>query len=199
MLRLVLCRHSTRSSILENDCSISVDGINLINNRMKEIKKFISQPQIIYTSPYKRTLETSYCMLPHFNSKPQIVIDYNLRETLFNESQVKYLNTPLIKLLNSISDSNINNINIEENKFETWDDINRRSKNFIDNLQEKMQVSECVGITHGGIINSVLSYVDKDYKFDIENIDPATYTPAYFDFVVIDITTSTTKVVYRNF
>ena len=167
---------------------------------MNEIKKFIKTPSIIYTSPYKRTLETSYCILQHFNSKPQIIVDTNLRETLFNENLVKYLGIPLIKLLKSIPDMKIN---IEEKKYETWNDINERSKNFIDNLQEKVQNSECyteyMGISHGGTINSILSYVDKDYKFDIENIDPTTYVPKYFDFVVIDITKNTKKVVYKNF
>src|SRR5947207_1912688 len=126
MIRLVLCRHSIRQSTTDVDCSITEEGVNLIDERMKDIKQFITNPSIIYTSPYKRTLETSFCIESHFDSKPQIIIENDIRETIFHKKLIETLDTPLKKLIK-------NNSNVDDNTFEKWNDVSERSTNLIKN------------------------------------------------------------------
>ena len=103
MIRLVLCRHSIRQSTTEVDCSITEEGVSLIDERMDDIKQFITNPSIIYTSPYKRTLETSFCIESHFDSKPQIIIENGIRETIFHKKLIENLDSPLKKLIKNNS------------------------------------------------------------------------------------------------
>lgn len=203
MIRIVLCRHSIRENISEQDCGISDEGVELIDTRMEEIKKFIKNPSVIYTSPYKRTIETSLCISSHFSSEPTIIINKYLRETVFNERQIKYIGKSLTTYVRKYL----------KTEYDTWDDIYFRSKKFIEDMQfqatlllkdnaeydSELSRFEYIGVTHGGIMNGIMKCIDVDYVFDDQNDNPVTYIPKYFDYVVLDITKDSINIVYRNF
>ncbi len=168
----------------ETNCSISNAGIDLINITTQKIKEEIPNIDMIYTSPYKRCIETSMCIESHFSQQPPIQITKLLRETLFTPHQLNNIGTPLIQY-----------INIQE--YDTWDTVKENGKIFLEQLQLSTN-NNIMAVTHGGVINSILSYIDNTYKFDYYNTDPNTYVPKYCDYIILEYD-KIWKLVYKSF
>ena len=188
-MRLIICRHSIRECTTESDCSISAEGVTLINNRMEEIKSYIKgEVTTILTSPYKRTIETSYCISNNLINKPIISICMELRETVFNSNQIDKLPISLRELINT------------DNKFDTWDTIYDRAKQFLDNITI-LNNNTIFAVTHGAPINAIIKTVLPTYTFDDTNANPTTYVPKYFDYAVLeyDFQNEKWQIIYKNF
>ena len=155
--RLIITRHSIREDITESDCSISSEGVRLIESRMPDIDKFSQNPEIILTSPYKRCIDTSLCISTFYDSSLTIQIEPLIKETMFNERQHRHLPDPLLDYVK------FNRI------YDTWDAIYERSKNFLDHIikkyYEQNQNKTIFAVTHGGVINCLTKFVDPNYNF----------------------------------
>lgn len=191
MYKVLICRHSNRDSQYIN-CGISDDGIKLIDSRINDMKKWISYPEVIYTSPYRRTLETAQCISSHFYMHNNIQFDNMLEEVLFHEEQKIILGEPLKRKLHWDTKKDLEN----------WDSVNERTNKFLQNLKYDVankNEKDIICVTHGGVINSILTNLDPTYSFDKDNTNPNTYVPGYCDFIVLQVTTDDITILHKNF
>lgn len=192
MFRLLVCRHSERDTQAVN-CGISENGINLIDSKIDDIKKWISEPELILTSPYRRTLETAQCIGAHFNLQQDKIKFHNLiEEVIFHEHQKEKLGEPLKRTLgwNDLRE------------LEVWNDVFERTELFFDDIKQYSQLYDkknLICITHGGIINSMLTVLNPSYEFDKDNTNPHTYVPQYCEFIVLEISMSSIKLIHKSF
>lgn len=196
-MRLIICRHSIRECTTESDCSISVEGVELINNRMNEIRQHIMGNCVsIFTSPYRRAIETSYCISNNLSCNTVISMNIELRETVFNNNQINKLPLSLFEL---IKKNSINNDTLD-----TWNDIFERAKNFLKYAEifaESFNNDTIIAVSHGAPINAIIKTVDPTHVFDDANANPTTYIPKYFDYAVLNFDTRNKKweIIYKNF
>lgn len=202
-MKLILIRHSIRQDIKGTDCSISDDGIKLIDERANDILQYIEPSSIphqgvkiaLLSSPFKRTIETAMCLATHFKDYlPDIVIEPLLHETLFNNRMTRYIHESVIRYSRGNSEKLL-----DKNRYETWNDIRLRCIKFLYKIVEGELGTTVVAVTHGGIINMILTIVDPKYKFDIYESDPTKYVPKYFDYVVLKYENSKWNIEYKNF
>jgi broad specificity phosphatase PhoE len=200
MLRYVFIRHSTRNLEQKMDCGITEEGVLLVENNMKDVDNFITNLRYIISSPYRRTLETSFCVAKHFddklcdNKKTKIVIDNTFREILLNECQKLSMTEPLKNKLSGV-----------DGEYESFEEMSERLKIYFSNLQNELpeehdsEPEEYIYVTHGGVINIILEIIDPEYVFDKNAKDPSKYKPHYSDFIVVDISKTSIEVIYKNF
>lgn len=185
-MKFVLFRHSVREHVVENNCSISHEGVDMVNAKLDELKDIMElAPEIIFTSPYKRAFDTSLCIASYYNKQLtsrqynylyiQIMIDMDLRETVFRETQTEQLDRPLLEYLN-----------LQE--FDTWETIMKRCELYLNKIKSYAVdgYNAVFGVSHGGFLNAIIKVVDPSYDFDTDNIDPHSYVPKYADFVIFD-------------
>ena len=183
-MKLLLIRHSIREINDESDCSISMDGIKLIDDRFQEIMnccKFVNP--VILSSPFKRTIDTAICIASKINRKSNIIIEQLLHETIYHSKMQEKLSDPLSRYIDC--------------KIETHDDILNRSIQFLDKIKIKNN-TDTIAITHGGVINSILSLVDPNHKSCFET-DPDKYVPRYLDYVLLEYNDAKWIICYKNF
>jgi broad specificity phosphatase PhoE len=213
-MRLILVRHSIRKDNGNTDCSISTDGIKLIDDRAHDILKYIDDPNVIFlSSPFRRTIETAMCLCTNFSTNwlpklskfdqsdkcttvfevPDIVVEPLLHETMFNRWMDINIPKPVIMYSRASSDKLKNS-----GRYETWSDIVLRCKKFLDKVIKRNQ-KITLAITHGGIINAVLLSIDATYVFDMKQSNPAKYIPGYLDYVVLEYESEKWRVAYRSF
>ena len=195
-MKFVLFRHSIREHMVENNCSISREGVDMVNTKLDKLKDIMEQsPEIILTSPYKRAFDTSLCIASYYNKQfdskqsIQIVIDIDLRETVFREMLTEHLDRTLFEYLNL-------------QKLDTWETITERCKSYLEKIKPYANIYNVVfGVSHGGFLNAIVKVVDSSYEFDTNNIDPHSYVPKYADFVIFDYNeiSDVWTVEYRNF
>ncbi|AYV75574.1 MAG: hypothetical protein Terrestrivirus2_82 [Terrestrivirus sp.] len=195
-MKFVLFRHSIREHMVENNCSISREGVDMVNTKLDELKNIMEQsPEIILTSPYKRAFDTSLCIASYYNKQSnsmqniQIMIDIDLRETVFREMQTEHLDRTLFEYLN-----------LQE--FDTWETIMERCKSYLKKIKPYANSYNVVfGVSHGGFLNAIVKVIDPSYNFDTDNIDPHSYVPKYADFVIFNYDKINDKwvVEYKNF
>jgi broad specificity phosphatase PhoE len=186
-MRVIIVRHSIRKNLTDLNCGISSDGVTLIKEKMKEIEKYIETPDAIYVSPYHRTIETSYCM---YSNNCTRIIDNDIRETLLEKKYIVNEQHPLAIYLNIIEE-------------ESWDDIKERCVKFFEKIANSCY-ENIVVVTHGGIVNVMLSLIDENYEFDKHNSNPSTYVPEYFGYFVADFSSHSknqknAKIIYKSF
>ena len=195
-MKLILIRHSIRSDTANTDCSITDDGIKLIDDRAYDIFKHIEgRPIAFMSSPFKRTFETTMCLATHLDPLPNIIIEPLLHETLFGNWMEKYIHHSLIRYSRMSSDK-LKISKKYENKYETWSDVKLRCKQFLKKIVD-LDYKTVVAVTHGGIINSMLSVVDPTYSFDRGVSNPAKYIPDYCDYIVLSYKDGKWSPLYR--
>lgn len=192
MFRVLICRHSERDTQPVN-CGISENGINMIDNKIHDIKKWISCPEYIFTSPYRRTIETAQCICAHYSLK-QDKIRFNnfVEEVFFYEEQKEKLGEPLKRVLgwNDLRE------------LENWDNVFDRTQMYFDDLKQHAYIydkKDIICITHGGVINSMLTLLDPTYEFDRDNTNPHTYVPQYCEFIVVEVSKNDVKLIHKSF
>lgn len=191
-MRLVLIRHSIRQDVGDTDCSITEEGIRLVDDRAEEIMKYVGPNPDILTSPFRRAVETAMCLARRVKS--EITIDPILHETLFHRGMTRNLPASLTRYISQTTPQ------LSEG-FETWASIGQRCRRFLANVAERDR--DVVAVSHGGIINTVLALIDPTYRFDTQCSDPTLYVPRYCDYLVLETgdVDDPTKwtIVHRNF
>jgi broad specificity phosphatase PhoE len=190
-MQVILIRHSIRETYDETDCGITVEGIKLVEDRMTEVKKFITNDNNkILVSPFKRTIETGLCIAGTL-SNITIEIEPILHEALLNSHMIVGTPLPLFKYLNK--EKNLNSV-------ESWNDIRERSEKILDTFVEKMEENtNLIAVTHGGIINMIIDIIDPNFIFNVNMADPKNYVPAFCDYAILSYDNSKWSCVYRNF
>ena len=172
-MKLLLIRHSIRETTDDADCSISTEGIVLIEKRCDEILKYITLDKNVklLSSPFKRAIETAMCITSKFSNLENIIIEPLLHETIFNSCMSEKLSKPMMQYIKMESS-------------ETWLDINNRCQQFLNKIV-KMD-SDVLAVTHGGVLNGILTVVNPHYKFSKIETDPNKYIPKYADYVLLE-------------
>lgn len=193
-----LVRHSIREdrkttqAISETDCNISEDGIKLAENTAHILSKQVKEFTKIYSSPFRRTLETSYIISTKFKNVP-IEISKNISEVIIDYF-MEHMDIKLPIVLKKYLDSN--NITVPESK----ENIFNRCKNFIDSINKSDDYNkDLLVVTHGGVINVIIKQLFPEYNFNIENrIPPDKYVPKYCDYIAIKFDNSKWKIISSN-
>ena len=195
-MRLIMFRHSIREDLNESNCSITDEGVNLIEKEMQVIGPYyMPNPQLILTSPYQRCLETSYCVSGYYaityKMNLLIQIDDDIRETIISNGTYANIGTPLKKKFNLT-------------EYDNWDTIKQRCFNFLNKIAHYSMtnnIDNIIAVSHGGILNIILSLLDSTFKFNTTGTDPSTYVPKYFNYIVLDFnkTTRIWTIVCKNF
>lgn len=204
-MKILIMRHSIREhSNGDNNCSINKNGIKLINKVFEEIKQYII-PEIIYSSPYKRTLDTSLIIQQNIekhngNVDCQIIINKMLREVILKNLQIKDLDKPLLEIImNDLKDDHDSN-NI---KYEGNNEMNSRCKMFLNKITTIYgnQNKDLAFITHGGVVNEFYKIIDSSHNYSINWNNPDTYTPKYCGYFIIEYNSEKNKfdVLKKNF
>jgi len=187
-MKVVVIRHSIRNDTGETDCSITNEGIKLIDNKIIELSTLVDFDNVtIITSPFKRTIETSQCIAKHASPDTNIIMDRLLHETFLSKQMMEKLPKILLEYCGT--------------KYETWSDIKERCSKFLNKIQGSKIKTDIIAITHGGIVNSILSIVDPSYKFEQKYITADKYVPGYCGYIVIELDENTRKwsVIKKNF
>lgn len=146
-------RHSIRTHHEEINCSITKEGIDFaIHRALLFQNKVNAYPEIIYTSPYKRTIETSNAMNAIFDA--EIKINYDIVETF---SQY-YGNHENFHKIDEELKSNIRMHNIHMP--ESYHDMVSRCKRFVKHLETEI-FEFAIVVSHWGLVNmlaQVLGY-----------------------------------------
>jgi len=193
-----LIRHSLRedrkttTAVSETDCSISEEGVKLAEDLATNLKKLLDTKVVdkIYISPYKRTLETSYIIASKF---PDVKLEISplISEVIVNYP-LQHMDIRVPQILNKLLHSN--NITMPEQK----EHVFKRCSAFIDTVNTTCDNSVLV-VTHGGIINIILSTLFEWYKFNIlERCAPDKYTPKCCDYVAIQYDGNSWQLVTSN-
>jgi len=177
-MRVLVIRHSIRENNQE-DCSISHEGVKLINSKTDEIREHLNYPYIIYTSPYKRTIQTAMCIANNFDCDCNIIIDKKLHETLFDKNNMLNQETQIVS-------SFVNKTQ------ESWSDVKKRCEELlIQCVNVLIELKTCetgsdniILVTHGGVVNMLLQLVCPEYTFDKNEKNPDKYIPKYCDYDV---------------
>lgn len=178
-MKIILLRHEEReidigfySNLTEygiiNACNILPDKLNKLNI------------DIIFSSPFTRTLQTIYPYSNLYNKN--VNIEYGLYEYLHNPYFLlgKWYYT--IDDINDIDLKSIINYNyesiIKKNDFsvlEDEEDLEKRVKKFFDYLKKNFYNQTILIVTHKGVINKIkdiyLRRTDMDEHFDMGSIE----------------------------
>lgn len=178
MTKIWLVRHSIREDSLtnnvasESDCSITAEGVNLAESIAKQLSS--KQIKNIYSSPYKRAIQTAYVMSCQLNLK-NIIITPLASEVITSFSK----ETGTVSLPPAMEYYfKANNITFPEK----MENIQNRCKELLDDLKNK---EDALIITHGGFINETIRLLYPKYIYEQTNI-PALYKPAYCDYVCFE-------------
>jgi len=211
-------RHSIREfNQTTNDfnCSITKEGVELVRSVFEEIKDHINLNSLtIFTSPYKRTIETSLCLQhlikktsnPHNNTNINtnintntnacITIDNVLREVILKEHQLCDLDPTLDMIIkDEIGD-----------QYETFFDMYERckvfmNKIFMNNIKNYKNdiINDIIVVTHGGLVNGFMNIVDSSHEYNFDWVDPKTYVPKYCGYFIVEINDLEMKLIKKNF
>ena len=166
MNKIYLIRHSTSVGNEDNiiqgniDYSLSKKGIELLNNfdytRIKKIKN-------IYSSPCKRTLETSQIIKSKLNVNCDIIIDYDIIEKqagILNGKSKDYLKKYKKKYLDIYLDrGDYDKIPDGEN----WEYTQARVLSFLEKYIDKHEECDLV-VTHAAFMRMLINTITFEYR-----------------------------------
>jgi len=147
------------------DPPLTKNGIEQSSNLYKNILDI--KPDLIYTSPLRRTLQTVfYSLLNQINNIP-IIIDDNIREfNLGRLSDFRHSKDQIIKYTKLLTYNNLNFDNISEdsnNKRESEEDVNKRIQQFLEklklNIKDKPHIKNVIVYSHSLFISKILKYL----------------------------------------
>jgi probable phosphoglycerate mutase len=154
------------------DSPLTNNGITQSTNLYKNILDI--KPDLIYTSPLRRTLQTLfYSLLNQINTKIPIIIDDDVRE--FNRGRpcdFRHNKDQIIKFTklfnyNNIDYTNISN-NPNSNKSESFENVNKRVQIWLEKLKiyikDKPHITNIVVYSHAMFIRAALDYLSKKIK-----------------------------------
>jgi broad specificity phosphatase PhoE len=193
MHKILICRHSTRDT-QPIDCCISQEGVDIIDNKINDIKKLIPNPKHIITPPYRRTMETAQCICAHYVQHVKIITENQVEEVMFHEHQKNTIGEPLKRLLKWDIESN--------RSLENWDDVHKRSQIYLNSIQSSVYpwtYEESICVTHGGIINSIITLLDDTYTYDLNGTNPHAYVPNFCEYIVVEFTPTSIKLIHKSF
>ena len=157
-MKIYLLRHEKRYLDSNNfDVDLTPDGFKC-SKKLADILEELNI-DIVYSSPYKRVIQTIEPYLIKSNKK--INIEYGLYESLTNdtdESNIRKINTDLYgyNYINKYYKSFIDINYLEPG--ENYEEIKFRSRNFVRNLQSNdfLINKNILIVTHMSIINGIL-------------------------------------------
>lgn len=154
------------------DSPLTNNGITQSTNLYKNILDI--KPDLIYTSPLRRTLQTLfYSLLNQINTKIPIIIDDNVRE--FNRGRpcdFRHNKDQIIKYTklfnyNNIDYTNISN-DLNSNKRESFENIHGRVLAWLEGIKtyikDKPHIQNIVVYSHVFFIRTALDYLSKKIK-----------------------------------
>jgi broad specificity phosphatase PhoE len=178
-------RHSIRAdagnkvSPPETDCSITDEGVKLAVSKAELLKPKISKVgklNRIYSSPYTRTLETSYALLSVFKATELHIVPELSEMITVSYKNHKEAQVPLA-LLTYINAYHVNYP--EQTKH-----VVHRCKRVLDML-EKEDFENVILVTHGGIMNTLIKMIMPEYNYE-NNSKPDEYVPRYCDHATFE-------------
>ena len=164
MLNITLLRHAesvyNKDNIFQGqiDCECSENGINLA----KELKKIFKEDDydFVFCSPLKRARKTAEILI----EKLPIYYDDRLKEI----SLGAFENTKITK---EKQKSLITQTSLPDG-VETYEELDKRVKSFLDMLKEKYKNNEKILIiTHGGTIHSIKRILSMNDNKKTKNLD----------------------------
>lgn len=164
-----------------NDDSLNKEGIS----QVRKLRDFISREKIdiIYSSPMKRTKETSEIIMEGLKNKPEIITDPRVMELdfgIFDGKSLDYIKKHYYKIY----------IERKNNKFqckipngESYKMVYNRILDFLKDIYENEKNKTILIVTHATTLKLFL-YLLTDYK--LEDIEKIYYTnTSLFKFDVI--------------
>ena len=174
-MKIILLRHEERFFDVGFFSNLTDEGIirsntSLVTN-LEKIKI-----DVIFSSPFIRTLQTIYPYCNKINKK--IKIEYGLYEYIHNPY---FLLFPWYHTINDIKDIDLKSIIqlkyksvVDKNDFhilENENDLEKRIKKFFNYLLEKYKNKTVLLVTHKGVINKIkdiyIQKTDMDAEFDM--------------------------------
>jgi len=148
------------------DPPLTKEGISQSSDLYKNIIDI--KPDLIYTSPLRRTIQTLfYSLLNQINNDMPIIIDENLRE--FNRGRkcdFRHSKDQIIKYTKLLNYNNINYDKIPDNlnnSRETEENLNKRIQQFLEDLKlyikDKPNIKNIVIYSHGLYISNMLKFL----------------------------------------
>ena len=176
-------RHSIRSDSIgseksppESDCYITDEGVVLAIKTADLLKEKINKLDKIYSSPYRRTLQTSYSILSIFPKTEMHVLPELSEMITVSCKNHKHAKVPL----SLTAYLNAYGVNYPEKSEHVIDRCTRLLK-----ILEDEQFENIILVSHGGIINTLIKMIIPDYKFN-NNLAPNVYLPKYCDYVAFE-------------
>lgn len=184
-MKIILLRHEEREFDVSFYSNLTDNGVikscTLLPKKLKKLNI-----DVIFSSPFIRTLQTIYPYCNKYNKK--INLEYGLYEYIHNPY---FLLIDWYKEYNDIEDNDLKSIvnkkyksivnKSDFNILENEDDLTKRIKKFFDHLELNYKNKTILFVTHKGVINKIKDiYVKKtsmDDHFDMGKIE--IYTPAY--------------------
>lgn len=186
MVKVRILRHSERTDYTEpykwvfytgycsNDSPLTSRGFDMANTKAKLLANDPDfKPQVIYTSPYTRTIQTAVQMKTIFNDA-DVIIENLLAE--YQESYVHKINIYPTGI--PIYNADGNNFNFPE----SYADLEKRVMYIIPKLIKKRS-SDIIIITHGEVVKVFISYLQQ--MFPDKLLDPGRtpyLTCIYFEY-----------------
>lgn len=178
-MKVILLRHEERGIDVGFYSNLTEQGIinscNLLPDKLNKLKI-----DIIFSSPFIRTLQTIYPYSNLYNKK--VNIEYGLYEYLHNPyfllgNWYYYINDINDDDLKSIINYKYNSV-IKKNDFsvlEDEEDLEKRVKKFFEYLKRNFYNQTVLIVTHKGVINKIkdiyLRRTDMDENFTMGSIE----------------------------
>lgn len=171
MVRLILLRHEKRENYPGFFSNLTNDGIKDAFNLSKKLK--LLNIDIIYCSPFVRTLQTIFPYCYNYNKK--VNIEYALHEYKHNPY---FIFEPCIYNIEDIDNfflNSINNTNYQSlikpkdfNYFLLEDEknLNKRINEFLNYLKKYKKNKNILLVSHKGVINQIKKIINKNTNMD---------------------------------
>jgi len=199
MGKLIIMRHSLRfdgplptsNYTRNNNCDISDNGVTFAQQRGSFMLENLKEPiNIIYTSPFKRCIQTSeimqQCHYDKYKTKPEIIVNY-----LLSEGQNKYPPSFEKEFVDELAS---HGITYPENIF----NINTRARQSINSIKDLLRNGKNVlVVTHGIIYNHMLSSMYSNYEF-YDAMSSDEYIPRCCDISISLFEKEKFSVLYTN-
>jgi broad specificity phosphatase PhoE len=178
-MKVILLRHEEREINIGFNSNLTEHGIiNACNYLPYKLNKL--NIDIIFSSPFIRTLQTIYPYSNLYNRK--VNVEYGLYEYLHNPYFLLGNWYHTIDNINDIDLKSIINYNyrsiVEKNDFsvlEDEDDLEKRVKKFFEYLKRNFYNKRVLLVTHKGVINKIkdiyLRRTDSDENFPMGSIE----------------------------
>ncbi|QEN03922.1 histidine phosphatase family protein [Thiospirochaeta perfilievii] len=180
--RYYLLRHgnsiANRDGLIVSDLDIGISEYGLTDLGKRDIllksKKIINKPYLIYSSPFKRTIETSLIVA---KSLGLINIEYitDLKERFFGDFDLKSNKNYKIVWDRDRIDPEHKNFNVESVK-----SVYNRTSSFVKRVELEMKDMDILIVSHGDslqILECWFNSMDPKYHRDLKPLEEGEFRP----------------------